>query len=94
MDIGKAEIVRSIAGRDRGQLFFVLETEGEYLLLADGKSRKAAAPKRKKGRHVQLVSAAEHRLSETIKSNEKPTDRELRRTLAAFRDEVQPDQEG
>ena len=94
MEIAAANIVRSGAGHDKGKLFVVLAVEGEYLLLADGKTRKAAAPKRKKGRHVQLVSAAEHRLSEAIKSNEKPTDRELRRTLAAFRDEAQPDQEG
>ena len=40
MDIAKSNIVRSDAGRDRGKLFIVLAVEGEYLLLADGKSRK------------------------------------------------------
>ena len=37
MDIAKSMIVQSAAGRDKGRLFFVLETEGDFLLLADGK---------------------------------------------------------
>ena len=57
MEIAKANIVRSEAGRDKGKLFFVLNVDGEYLLLADGKERKAERPKRKKQRHVRFVSA-------------------------------------
>lgn len=94
MEIEKSNIVRSDAGRDKGKLFVVLAVEGEYLLLADGKGRKVESPKRKKRRHVLFVSSAENRLSEKIKSEEKITNSELRRTLAAYRDEVQPDQEG
>jgi ribosomal protein L14E/L6E/L27E len=94
MEIIRSNIVRSDAGRDKGKLFVVLDTEGEYLLLADGRSRKVESPKRKKRRHVLFVSAEENRLSVKINSNEKVTNSELRRTLAAYREEVQPDQEG
>ena len=94
MDIAKSNIVRSNAGRDKGKLFAVLAVEGEYLLLADGKSRKVEAPKRKKRRHVLFVSAEETRLAEKIKSEEKITNSELRRTLAGCREVIQPDQEG
>ena len=94
MEIAKSDIVRSDAGRDKGKLFAVLAVEGEYLLLADGKSRKVESPKRKKRRHVLFVAADENRLSEKIKGEEKVTNSELRRTLAVFRDEAQPDQEG
>ena len=94
MEIAQSNIVRSDAGRDKGNLFVVLAVEGEYLLLADGKSRKVEAPKRKKRRHVLFVSAEETRLSEKIKSKEKFTNSELRRTLAAYRGEVHPSQEG
>ena len=44
-----AQIVRSLAGHDRGGLFCVLDTDGPYLLLCDGKRRKLENPKRKKG---------------------------------------------
>ena len=94
MDIAKSNIVRSNAGRDKGKLFAVLAVEGEYLLLADGKSRKVESPKRKKRRHVLFVSADETRLAEKIKCEEKITNSELRRTLAGCREAIQPDQEG
>ena len=94
MEIAKSNIVRSDAGRDKGKLFVVLAVEGEYLLLSDGKSRKVESPKRKKRRHVLFVAADENRLSDKIKSEEKITNSELRRTLAGYRDAVQPDQEG
>ena len=94
MEIAKSDIVRSDAGRDRGKIFIVLAVEGEYLLLADGKGRRVEAPKRKKRRHVLFVAADESRLADKIKRSEKITNSELRRTLAAYRAEVQPDQEG
>ena len=94
MEIAQSNIVRSDAGRDKGKLFVVLAVEGEYLLLADGKSRRVEAPKRKKRRHVLFVAAEETRVSEKIKHNEKVTNSELRRTLAAYREEVHPSQEG
>ena len=94
MEIARSNIVRSDAGRDKGKLFVVLAVEGEYLLLADGKSRKVETPKRKKRRHVLFVAADDNRLAEKIKGEEKITNSELRRTLAAYRAEIQPDQEG
>jgi ribosomal protein L14E/L6E/L27E len=94
MEIAKSNIVRSDAGRDKGKLFVVLAVEGEFLLLADGKSRKVENPKRKKRRHVLFVSAEETRLADKLKRGDKITNSELRRTLAIFREEVQPDQEG
>ena len=94
MEIAKSNIVRSDAGRDKGKLFVVLAVEGEYLLLADGKSRRVESPKRKKRKHVLFVAAEETRVSGKIKNNEKITNSELRRTLAAYREEVHPSQEG
>ena len=92
MEIRKSNIVRSAAGRDSGKLFLVLEAEGEYLLLADGKGRKLESPKRKKRRHVSFVSDMETRVSRKILEGEKISNSELRRTLAAFREAA--DQEG
>lgn len=94
MEIAQSNIVLSDAGRDKGKLFFVLSVEGEFLLLADGKSRKVEAPKRKKHKHVRLVSAKETELSAKIKGEEKITNSELRRALAIFRETDYPIQEG
>ena len=94
MEIAKANIVLSDAGRDRGKLFFVMSVEGEFLLLAHGKSRKVEAPKRKKRKHVRLVSDKELEVSTKIKGEEKITNSELRRALAIFRETDYPIQEG
>lgn len=94
MEIAKSNIVRSNAGRDQGKLFCVMNVEGEYLLLADGKSRKVELPKRKKRRHVLFVADDDTRLSAKIRGEEKVTNSELRRALAVYRGEVHPDQEG
>ena len=94
MEIAKSNIVRSDAGRDQGKLFIVLAVQGDYLLLADGKSRKVESPKRKKRKHVLFVAVDETRVSQKIINEEKVTNSELRRTLAAYREEVHPDQEG
>ena len=79
MEIAASNIVRSVAGRDQGKLFIVLAVEGEYLLLADGKGRKAESPKRKKRKHVLFVAENDSRLADKIKRSEKITNSELRR---------------
>ena len=84
MEIAKSDIVRSDAGRDQGKLFIVLAVEGEYLLLADGKSRKVESPKRKKRRHVQAAFQTESRIAEKIRNGEKVLNSELRKELASL----------
>lgn len=71
------QIVRSLAGHDAGDLFCVVGGEGEYLLLANGKQRKAASPKRKKCRHTETVGA--------LSLKGELTDGRLRAALAVFR---------
>lgn len=93
MDIVKSNIVKSTAGRDEGDLFFVLDTQEEFLLLADGKRRRVESPKRKKRKHVSFVGESHSVVAEKIRSSEKITNSELRKALAAFSGGNQ-DQEG
>ena len=39
MEIDKSSLVVSKAGRDQGQLFYVIDADEQYVYLADGKSR-------------------------------------------------------
>jgi len=94
MDIARSDIVKSAAGRDKGKLFFVLEAEEDFLLLADGKTRKLESPKRKKRKHALLAARYECRTADKIRSGEKVTNSELRRTLAQYGGEGDQDQEG
>lgn len=47
MEIIEGSIVRSIAGRDKGDLFIVLSREGDFVYLANGELRKVDHPKKK-----------------------------------------------
>ena len=90
-----ADVVISTAGHDAGTMFYVLEADDTFLLLADGKSRKVESPKRKKRRHVISEALDIEKLSNKFNSEETITNSELRKALAVYRDEVQhPDQEG
>ena len=82
MEISKADIVASKAGRDQGQIFFVLDTDGGYVYIADGKGRRVEQPKRKKRKHVEKISQTDTRVAEKIRNGDKVLNSELRRELA------------
>ena len=84
MDIAKADIVISTAGRDRGGWFFVVSAENGYALIADGKSRKIEVPKRKKLKHVRRVTRTDSRTAQKLLSGEAVLNSELRRDLASI----------
>ncbi len=89
MELAENNIVLSIAGHDKGNLFYVLKTEGDFVWLADGKGRKLDAPKRKRQKHVRGVGTSAHPAIVRLQRGEPVCDRDLRRALAAFRDSIQ-----
>ena len=84
IDISKSDIIISLAGRDKGKLFYVMGVEDGYVLIADGKGRKLENPKRKKLKHVCRVSRTETRVADKILRGDKVLNSELRRDLATF----------
>ena len=79
-----SDVVVSTAGRDQGELFYVVGTDPVYLMLANGKDRTLDKPKRKKRKHVQKVLRAETRVAAKLASGTKVLNSELRRDLAFF----------
>ena len=88
MEISKSDIVVSLAGHDKGKLFYVLDTDGVYVTLADGKQRRVEKPKRKKRIHVRKVLRQDSTLASKIISGEKILNSELRRELAVIRQQI------
>ena len=84
MEVDKSSLVVSKAGRDKGQLFYVIDADVQYVYLADGKSRKLEKPKRKKRKHIEQVPRTESRIAEKIRNGEKVLNSELRKELASF----------
>ena len=84
MELSKADMIVSKAGRDQGQLFYVVDTDEQYVYLADGKSRRLEKPKRKKRKHIEQIPRTESRIAEKIRNGEKVLNSELRKELASF----------
>ena len=86
MEVRKGDIVLSLSGRDKGTALFVIDIDGEFLILADGKSRRLEHPKRKKAKHCKFLSREGCRVSEKLSTGERVANIDVRRALAAFRD--------
>ena len=84
-----ADVVVSTAGRDQGELFYIVGIEPPYLLLANGKDRTLDKPKLKKCKHVQKVLRSETRVAEKILAGDKVINSELRRDLAFLARQMQ-----
>ncbi len=80
----RGDVVRSVAGHDRGDLFLVLREEGDFLWLVDGKCRKLETPKKTaKARCFRGVWT--HPVAGRLQDGEPVLDSDIRRALAAFR---------
>ena len=83
-------VVRAAAGRDKGGLLCVVGEDREgRLLLCDGKRRRLERPKAKKPCHVELLPVFDHPAIQKLRQGRALTDRELRRALAALRDQLE-----
>ena len=84
-----SDVVISTAGHDKGELFYVIDTDDQFLYLANGKDRTLDKPKRKKRKHVQKVLRSETRVVEKLIRGDKVLNSELRRDLAFHAKEMQ-----
>ena len=84
-----ADVVRSLAGRDAGKLFYVIGVDDTYLTLVNGKDRTLEKPKRKKRKHAEKVLRSETRVADKLRNSDKVLNSELRRDLAYLSQHMQ-----
>ncbi|MGO5113655.1 KOW domain-containing RNA-binding protein [Candidatus Avoscillospira sp. LCP25S3_F1] len=94
MEISKGDLVESLAGHDRGDWFFVVDCDGTYAAVADGKCRKLFHPKRKKLKHVRLIARTDCLSAQRLRTGGEVLDSELRRDLARLRHQNQSHNQG
>ena len=66
MEYRIGQVVRSIAGRDNGKAFIVVRTEGDYVYIADGETRRLEAPKKVityRNKSRQVLRAKQQRIT-------------------------------
>jgi len=74
-------LARSLAGHDKGQLYVILKTVGEYVYLTDGNKRAINNPKRKRKKHVQLQGSQQGITAGKLKQAEPVSNEEIRTYL-------------
>ena len=79
-----ADVVKTTAGRDQGEFFYVINEEAQYLYLANGKDRTLERPKLKKRKHIEKVLRSETRVAQKLRAGDKVLNGELRRDLASI----------
>ena len=84
-------IVRATAGREKGRLYAVLDTEQRgtalYAALADGKERKVERPKWKKAKHIQMLCVSEQSLCNCIQKGS-ATNRAIKAVLSKWQSQA------
>ena len=85
MQISVSDIVRSTAGHDKGEIFFVVGCGNGFVQVANGKTRKVEKPKTKKVIHVRLEKSLEGPVSDKIRNGEIVSNIEIRKALAVYK---------
>ena len=77
-DIELGRIVRAHAGRDKGKYFVIVGiVDDNFVLIADGETRRLANPKLKKIKHLEPMPQFLEVIAEKIRSDQKIYDSEL-----------------
>lgn len=83
MEYKIGQFVYSKSGHDKGDLLMVVAVEGDYVLLADGKRRKLAKPKRKKIIHLQPTHCVNAMIADKIEKKAYLLDADIAKAIQA-----------
>lgn len=85
MSFSKFELVKSIAGRDLGNVYLIKEIlDKDYVLLIDGKAKTISNPKKKKIKHITSLGVVEESLHKTFNDKSKTNDGVIRKIVKNF----------
>ena len=88
MEADVGHIVVSLAGRDKERPFYVLKTEENFVYLVDGSLRRLEAAKKKKRKHIKVISNFDSGVSVKLRTGEKVLNSEIRKALSEYRKAV------
>lgn len=67
----KGFVVKAIAGKEKNQVFVVVDVNDKFVFIADGKRLRVNKPKKKSVKHIQKVSTKKFSEDELLVKNEK-----------------------
>ncbi|MEG1500377.1 MAG: KOW domain-containing RNA-binding protein [Clostridiales bacterium] len=78
------QLVRSLAGRDKGSFYLVLGYESQVVLLVNGRKRTPDNPKRKNRRHLQHTGKIAADFADNLVAGEPIRNEDIRQILNGF----------
>ncbi len=84
MEPHTADIVMPLMGRDKGLLMLAVAEEGDFLMLANGRVRRAEKPKRKRKKHLGYLGTCDGRTKKKLLEAGRLTNSDIRRALALW----------
>ncbi len=88
MNIVQGDIVIATAGKEKNQIFVVLDTDEHFCFIVDGKRLKLTKPKKKSLKHVQKASKIGFD-AQKLKSGQENVNAEIRKFLKERREYVE-----
>ncbi|HHV46304.1 MAG TPA: hypothetical protein GXX53_05355 [Tissierellia bacterium] len=86
-DITVGQVVKSRAGRDKGNIFLVLEIiDDKHVLIVDGDTRRLDKPKKKKIKHLIVYNTVLSEFKEKIDGDVKINNAYVRKLLEPFKE--------
>ncbi|EHL16881.1 KOW domain-containing RNA-binding protein [Peptoanaerobacter stomatis] len=83
MNLAKGQLVRSMAGHDKGEYFLIYEiVDDNYVKIVNGKSRKLEKPKLKKIKHLSKINKVSNVIDEINTSDIKSQNKKIMREIA------------
>ncbi|CAK7025775.1 MAG: hypothetical protein PEPC_01089 [Peptostreptococcus russellii] len=78
-NLSVGQLVKASCGRDQGKLFIIVSiVDKDYVMIADGKSRKLDKPKLKKIKHLNIYNFVNEEVKELLLNGENITDSFIR----------------
>jgi len=88
-DLEIGQVVRSKAGRDKGNVFLVLKILDEkHVLVVDGDLRKVEKPKKKKVKHLVVYNTVLRDFQSRLESNMEVNNAYIRKLLEPFKETI------
>lgn len=85
MGLKIGQLVSSKAGRDTGRKYIVIDTvDDQYVLVADGITRKISRPKKKNIKHLTIHGMADEIMRKL--DNRKISNQQLKQIIASYMD--------
>jgi ribosomal protein L14E/L6E/L27E len=79
------QVVRSIAGRDKGQFMVIIAIiDNDFVIVCNGTLRKINTPKKKKIKHLAKTNHISNEINEKIMNGDKITNAEIRKILESY----------